>query len=115
MDSLTAKELVTALVSTKGSISFHLDYRINGRRETVTFRKYGPTGLSLARAKSCARNGACWKLKGFGEKWLVSAAMTDSTRAMRRSIFERELVPTWRKRLPSEINPDDLSARSSRS
>jgi hypothetical protein len=28
-----------------------LDYRLNGRRETVTFGKYGPTGLSLARAR----------------------------------------------------------------
>jgi len=28
----------------------------------------------------------------FGEKWLVNAPMADSTRAMRRSIFERELL-----------------------
>jgi integrase len=46
----------------------------------------------------------------FGEKWLVSATMADSTRAMRRSIFERELLPTWRKRLLSEIAPGDLRA-----
>ncbi|MEA2906314.1 MAG: hypothetical protein QOI12_3701 [Alphaproteobacteria bacterium] len=26
-------------------------YRMNGRRETVTFGKYGPAGLSLARAR----------------------------------------------------------------
>lgn len=31
----------------------------------------------------------------FGEKWLVNAPMADSTRAMRRSIFERELLPAW--------------------
>lgn len=36
--------------------------------------------------------------------------MADSTRAMRRSIFERELVPVWRNRLLSEITPDDLRA-----
>ena len=29
----------------------------------------------------------------FGEKWLTAAPMADSTRAMRRSIFERELLP----------------------
>jgi integrase len=40
-----------ALVSAKGSISFRLDYRMNGRRETVTFGKYGPADLSLARAR----------------------------------------------------------------
>lgn len=37
-------------VSTGGTISFRLDCRLNGRRETVTFGKYAPSGLSLARA-----------------------------------------------------------------
>ncbi|WEF23410.1 hypothetical protein PXD02_11365 [Paracoccus sp. S3-43] len=34
--------------------------------------------------------------------------MADSTRAMRRSIFERDILPTFRRRLLSEITPDDL-------
>lgn len=34
--------------------------------------------------------------------------MADSTRAMRRAIFEREMLPVWRNRLLSEIAPDDL-------
>jgi integrase len=46
----------------------------------------------------------------FGEKWLTAAPMADSTRAMRRSIFERELLPTWRNRLLTEITPNDLRA-----
>ena len=46
----------------------------------------------------------------FGEKWLTAAPMADSTRAMRRSIFERELLPRWRTRLLTEITPDDLRA-----
>ncbi len=46
----------------------------------------------------------------FGEKWLTNAPMADSTRAMRRSIFERELMPVWRNRLLTEITPDDLRA-----
>jgi len=46
----------------------------------------------------------------FGEKWLVNAPMADSTRAMRRAIFERELLPVWRNRLLTEITPDDLRA-----
>jgi len=36
--------------------------------------------------------------------------MADSTRAMRRSIFERELLPVWRSRLLTEITLDDLRA-----
>ena len=34
-----------------GTITFRLDYRLNGRRETLTFGKYGPAGFSLARAR----------------------------------------------------------------
>ena len=104
-----------ALVSTKGSISFRLDYRMNGRRETVTFGKYGPADLSLARARELCidarraikegRSPAIEKQRAkrrlmeakafgeFGEKWLTAAPMADSTRAMRRSIFERDLLP----------------------
>jgi integrase len=36
--------------------------------------------------------------------------MADSTRAMRRTIYERELLPVWRNRLLTEITPDDLRA-----
>ncbi len=46
----------------------------------------------------------------FGEKWLTGAPMADSTRAMRRAIFEREFKPVWRNRLLTEITPDDLGA-----
>lgn len=42
------------LVRPSGILTFQLDYRINGRRETVTFGKYGPAGLSLAAPESCA-------------------------------------------------------------
>jgi hypothetical protein len=38
------------LLKPSGTLTFRLDYRMNGRRETVTFGKYGPAGLSLARA-----------------------------------------------------------------
>ena len=34
-----------------GSTSFCLDYRLNGRCETLHFGKYGLSGLSLARAR----------------------------------------------------------------
>jgi len=120
-------------VAPSGALSFGLDYRLNGRRETVYHGKYGRDGISLARARelcldarraiSEGRSPAIEKQREkrrikeaksfceFGEKWLVHAPMADSTRAMRRSIFERELLPVWRNCLLTEITPDDLRAQ----
>jgi integrase len=119
-------------VTTSGSITFRYDYRLNGRRETLTIGKYAPSGLSLARAREkCldARRAVAEGLSPaqekqrekrrvleaksfgeFGERWFREAPMADSTRAMRRSIFERDLLPAFRNRLLSEITPDDLRA-----
>lgn len=36
--------------------------------------------------------------------------MADSTRAMRRAVFERDILPTFRNRLLTEITPDDTRA-----
>jgi len=36
-----------AIVSPKGTITFRYDYRINGRRETLTIGRYGFGGISL--------------------------------------------------------------------
>src|SRR6267378_3754157 len=129
---VTDRDGMYVLVKPSGTLTFQLDYRVNGRRETVTFGKYGPAGLSLARARelcidakraiSEGRSPAIEKQREkrrlleaksfgeFGEKWLTAAPMADSTRAMRRSIFERELLPVWRNRLLPEISPDDLRA-----
>ncbi|TIT34424.1 MAG: DUF4102 domain-containing protein [Mesorhizobium sp.] len=117
-------------VMPSGAISFRLDYRLNGRRETVYLGKYGRDGISLALARErCldarrdirdGRSPAIEKQREkrrikeaksfgeFGEKWLTAGPMADSTRAMRRSIFDRELLPVWRNRLLTEITPDDL-------
>jgi Arm DNA-binding domain len=48
---VTDRDGMYVLVKPSGTLSFRLDYRMNGRRETVTFGKYGPAGLSLARAR----------------------------------------------------------------
>src|SRR5258708_36261799 len=48
---VTDRDGMYVLVKPSGTLSFRLDYRVNGRRETVTFGKYGPAGLSLARAR----------------------------------------------------------------
>jgi hypothetical protein len=116
---VTDRDGMYVLVKPSGTLTFRLDYRMNGRRETVTFGKYGPAGLSLARARelcidakraiSEGRSPAIEKQREkrrlleaksfgeFGEKWLTAApTMADSTRAMRRAIFERELLPRWR-------------------
>jgi integrase len=119
-------------VTTKGAMSFRMDYRLNGRRETLYLGKYGSDGISLARAREKCIDARRSIAEGvspaiekqrekrrlkeaksfgeFGEKWLRAAPMADSTRAMRRAIFERELLPVWRNRLLTEISPDDLRA-----
>ena len=118
------------VVQPSGAIVFRMDYRLNGRRETLTLGRYGPAGLSLARARekvidarraiSEGRSPAQEKQREkrrlleaksfgqFGERWLQEARMADSTRAMRRSIFERDILPTFRNRLLPEILPEDL-------
>jgi integrase len=118
------------VVQPSGSIVFRLDYRLNGRRETLTLGRYGPAGLSLARAREKlidarraifeGRSPAQEKQREkrrikeaksfgqFGERWLQEAKMADSTRAMRRSIFERDILPAFRNRLLTEILPEDL-------
>ena len=129
---VTDRDGMYVRVGTNGTISFRYDYRVNGRRETVTFGKYGSSGLSLARAREKCIDAKRMIQEGlspaiekqrekrrikeaksfgeFGEKWLTIGPMADSTRAMRRSIFERELVPYWRNRLLTEITPVDLRA-----
>ncbi|MBN9534239.1 MAG: tyrosine-type recombinase/integrase [Alphaproteobacteria bacterium] len=117
-------------VQPSGAIVFRYDYRLNGRRETLTLGRYGPADLSLARAReklidakraiSEGRSPAQEKQREkrrikeaksfgeFGERWLQEARMADSTRAMRRSIYERDILPTFRNRLLAEITPEDL-------
>ncbi|MCG2840765.1 tyrosine-type recombinase/integrase [Sandaracinobacter sp. RS1-74] len=129
---VTDRDGMYVRVGTNGTISFRLDYRLNGRRETITFGKYGGSGLSLARAREKCLDAKRMVADGlspsiekqrekrrikeaksfgeFGEKWLKDGPMADSTRAMRRSIFERELLPVWRNRLLTEITPGDLRA-----
>ncbi len=117
-------------VAASGAVTFRYDYRLNGRRETLTIGRYGPSGLSLARAREKCIDARRTLAEGrspaqdkqrekrrlkeaksfgeFGERWLKEAKMADSTRAMRRAVFERDILPTFRNRLLTEIVPDDL-------
>jgi integrase len=119
-------------VSPTGTVTFRYDYRLNGRRETLTIGRYEPTGISLAMAReklfdakrmvalgkspSLEKQRAKRRLnaaKNFGEtltKWLAGARMADSTRAMRKSIIDRDILPVFENRLLTEITPDDLRA-----
>lgn len=116
-------------VMTTGVVSFRFNYRINGRQETVVLGRYGADGLTLAEApakldaarkllldgqspaKQKARDRQ--KLAGeetFGiwaERWFDKYRMAESTRDMRRSVYERDLMVPFgkllRKRLPSDV------------
>ena len=48
---VTDRDGMYLLVMPSGSMTFRFDYRLNGRRETVIIGRYGPTGVSLARAR----------------------------------------------------------------
>jgi hypothetical protein len=122
---VTDRDGMYVVVAPSGTVTFRLDYRLNGRRETVTFGQYGPAELSLACAREMTIDGRRSVMEGkspahekqrakrrikeaksfgeFGERWLSAATMADSTRAMRRAIFDRELVPVCKNRLLHEI------------
>jgi integrase len=119
-------------VSTTGTVTFRYDSRLNGRRETLTIGRYGPSGISLAMAreklidaKKAVAQGKSPALekqrekrrltaaKTFGDvasKWLADARMADSTKAMRKSIVDRDILPAFQNRQLNEITADDLRA-----
>lgn len=94
---VTDRDGMYVLVSPGGTISFRVDYRLHGRRETVTLGKYAPSDLSLARAREKCIDAKRMIAEGqspaiekqrekrrikeaksfgqFGEKWLQCAPM----------------------------------------
>lgn len=121
---------VTVLPS--GTVTFRYDYRLNGRRETLTLGRYGAGGISLAMARELlleARKSVqagispaiekqrakrrVTAIKTFGaamDAWFANARLADSTRAMRKHIIDRDILPVFRNRLLTEIQADDLRA-----
>ena len=119
-------------VAPSGHINFRYDYRLNGRRETLTIGRYGPDGVSLAKARELClaarkmvaegRSPAQEKQRakrrlsdaqtfgGVGKRWFKEARMAESTRSMRKAIYDRDILPSWKNRLLAEIRPDDLRA-----
>lgn len=119
-----------AEVKTTGRIVFRFDYRLHARRETLTIGHYGKDGVSLAEARErCIEARKAVKegqspaqekqrekrrlndAQNFGEfaqAYFRESKMADSTRAMRRHVYERDIEPAWKKRLLTEITPEDL-------
>ena len=117
-------------VATTGQITFRYDYRLNGRRETLTIGRYGVDGLTLAEARErciAARKQVAEGLSPAHEKqrdkrrkamersfgavcalWIKDARMAESTRSMRKAILDRDILPAWKNRLLTEVTPDDL-------
>lgn len=126
------RDSMYAVVKPSGVIIFRYDYRLNGRRETLTIGRFGADGTSLVgareqclearRAVAQGRSPAQEKQRrkrrlkeatnfgDFGGRWIGNAPMADSTRNMRRIIYERDIFPLWKNRLLTEITPDDLRA-----
>lgn len=65
---------------------------------------------AIEKRRDKARIKAAKTFGDFGRKWLEEARMAESTRAMRRSIYERDVEPAFRNRLLSEIEPADIRA-----
>ncbi|HPN05433.1 MAG TPA: tyrosine-type recombinase/integrase [Hyphomonadaceae bacterium] len=125
-----------AQVKPTGTIVFRFDYRLHGRRETLTLGQYGRDGITLSEARercidarkavkagqspaqekqrekrrlSTARTFGEW-----GEQYFKEAKIAQSTKEMRRHIYDRDIAPTWKNRLLSEVAPDDLRALCSK-
>lgn len=119
-------------VTPAGAISFRYNYSINGRQETITFGRYGVGGITLAEARerlneakkmvaggrSPAREKARDKARikdaetfgAWAEKWLRGYQMAESTRDMRRSVYQRELKSKFAQKKLTEITHEDLRA-----
>lgn len=119
-------------VTPAGTISFRHNYSISGRQETLTIGRYGSGGITLAEArellseakkmiaagKSPAREKARDKSRvkdaetfgAWAEKWLRGYQMADSTRDMRKSVYNRELKKRFGNQKLSEITHEDLRA-----
>ncbi|MES2260078.1 MAG: tyrosine-type recombinase/integrase [Pseudomonadota bacterium] len=115
-----------------GNISYRYNYRINGRQETIVLGRYGVGGMSLQEARgkldeakkalaggqSPAKQKARTRRKqneaeSFGqwaERWLLKHKMAESTRDMRRAIYERDLKGPFGKLMLPEITHDELRA-----
>jgi len=112
-------------VLTSGSVSFRYDYRINGRRETLVIGQYGRDGISLAEAReelisakkllkagqspSAAKRDGIKKIRGaetfavHTDAYMRHVVLADSTRAMKQSVIDRDIMPVLGNKMMAEI------------
>lgn len=112
-------------VLTSGSVSFRYDYRINNRRETLVIGQYGRDGISLAEAReeliaakkllkagqspAAAKRDGIKKIRGVEtfavhtESYMKYVTLADSTRAMKLSVIDRDILPVLGNKIMAEI------------
>ncbi|WP_320442711.1 integrase arm-type DNA-binding domain-containing protein [Herbaspirillum sp. alder98] len=117
----TDRDGMYVTVSPVGTVTFRFDYRLHGRRETLTLGRYGQGGISLSMARELLLDARKSLLKGISpalekqrekrrviaiktfdtamDAWFVNAKLADSTRAMRKHIIDRDILPVFRNRL----------------
>ena len=119
-----------ATVLPTGTISFRYNYRVNGRYETLVLGRYGAGGLSLQDARERLQDAKKAQSEGkspsrlkaqsrsqlaagepfsvWAERWLLKYKMAESTRDMRRSVYERDLKRPFGSLLLHEITHNEL-------
>lgn len=119
-------------VMPSGVLSFRFDYRLNGRRETLTIGAYGPAGLTLAEARERTiqarrmllngvspaadkrrRKTAAKSERTFGSwarEWVEGYRMAETTRIGRRGVLQRDILTRFERRQLAEITEVDIRA-----
>lgn len=124
---VTDREGLYVAVTKSGTVSFRYDYRINGRRETITLGRYGRDGITLGEAremlldaKKMVSMGISPAIKkkqkkkntdismtfeSFSDKYFSTAKFAESTLRLKMSVLRRDVLPVFGRYLMSEITP----------
>ena len=88
MYKVTDRDGMYVRVAPTGGISFRLDYRLNGRRETVHLGKYARDGISLARARELCLDAKRMIAEGLSDRnWTeIAQQLTAFIREHRRAV-----------------------------
>jgi integrase len=127
---VTDRDGLYVYVLKSGTISFRYNYAINGRQETLVLGRYGPDGIKLSEARellveakktlaagrsparqkvaAAARKKAENSFGEWAEEWLERYSMAESTRDMRRSVYERDVQPPFGRLKLEEVTGDEL-------
>lgn len=117
-------------VTPTGCISFRYDYRLNDRRETFVIGRYHPRELplalarerllearkavgrgespALAKRKQKQRDPSAKTFCEYAEDFFREAKLAESTKAMRRAVYTKDIYPRFKKRGLKEISEDDI-------